>query len=386
DWARLWADVFVGSAQLGIGAALGPGEAGLATLERVRREAQAKDLGWIAGNALFNDVETRCQMYQPAQALERLRLLSDVSLRLGGPPISYVEGLAYLYLGEPERGRAALETAGALADEAGSSTFSAWVNRELALAYSMLGRNADAVAKLPGREGRQERQDAVPATTSAMRVLLDAGDEPGAARKAETGIALLDVPCAWIPNERRLADQLHETLVTLGREADAARIGALVADAGIAAGDPYVDKIAGRAALAGGDPVTAAGLLSSAADTFRRVGYRDEEWRTRRLLATALDRSGNRDEAVRELRTVFVSAQEHGHAAEAEKARTRLDALGAPAAGKAAQKERRLAATPAAGTSAPVAARPTEVVATVMFLHVRGYTEQTARRAPQDMI
>jgi class 3 adenylate cyclase len=435
DWARLWADVFVGSAELGIDVGIGAPEAGLATLERVRLEAEAKELGWIAGNALFNELETRSQMYGPAQALERLALLPDQTGRPGGPPVDYIEGLAYLYLGEPERARTSLETAGLLADQAGFSTFSAWVGREVALAYSMLGRHAEAVARLPGREGRQERQDAVPATTSAMRVLLDAGDESGAAGEADIAITLFNVPCAWIPMERRLADQLHETLVTIGREADAASIAALVANAGIDPMDPYVNKIAGRAALAGGDSVTAAERLASAADTFRRVGYRDEEWRTRRLLATALDRSDRPDEAIRELRSVLAAAQEHGHVAEAAKARARLDALEAagPPAGTAVaspprrktpagrsegvrsgrakalpgrrparmkaraggggdevpQAQRAVAAEPApsGGPGSGLGhTRPTEVVATVMFLDVRGYTEQTARRAPQDTV
>jgi len=386
--SRLWADVFVGSAELGIGVTReGPGKTGLATLERVRREAAAQDLGWIASNALFNELETRIEMYQPAEALERLPLLRDMTGRLGGPPVPYVEGLAAVYMGEPEHARTALETAGTLAEEGGFSTFGSWVKRTLAVAYSMLGRDAEAIANLPGHEGRQERQDAVPAATFSMRVLLDAGDEAAAAREADAALPLLDQPTTWIPQELRLADQLQELLLILGRDDAAARVAELVGDPGVEGSDPYVMRIAGRAALASGDAASAERLLGAAVDVFRGVSYRDEEWRTRRLLATALDRLGRRDDAVRELRDVRASAAEHGHLREAEKARTRLETLGDRA--QSADRRRRSTSKASSVTRSgarPPTVRPAEVVATIMFLDVRGYTELTGRRAPKENV
>jgi class 3 adenylate cyclase len=148
-------------------------------------------------------------------------------------------------------------------------------------------------------------------------------------------------------------------------------------------------------AFASGDAEAAVPLLEAAAATFRRVEYRDDEWRTRRVLADAFASLDRQDAAERELRQVRLEAQEHGHVAEARRAGEALAARGAAGrpteAARASRRKRSTqpAAEPATagGPSTKMGnSRPTEVVATVMFLDVRGYTEQTARRPPQDTV
>ena len=435
DAARLWADVFVGS---GLIFGESTRQEGYALLDQVAREALERGWPWIASNAMFNGLETRVYSYGPRDALERVPAFRDLTTRYtlpGGPGAvaEYVEGSARMYMGEPEAARALLAASLRVSEETGFSTFAGWARRELALALSMLDRHAEARAALPGSSGRQERQDAVPVAANAMRVLFDGGDLDAALSEALPAMDLLARRASdWVVEERRLADTLVEVLLGADRRADAERVMGIVRAAGVRADDPYVRRAEGRWSLATGDASTAATSFEQAGSTFRGVDYRDDEWRTRRALADALAAIGQGEKAERELRAVQLEAQEHGHVAEARRAGEALAALGAaPRPAGAALQGRRRARTkaqPGVGTEGDRAdeasrapgrrglgrrarelpqakralaaeartagasqlrlsrSRPTEVVATVMFLDVRGYTEQTARRAPQDTV
>lgn len=402
--ARIWAEVFVGSA-LAYGEERR--EEGLRLLDQARREAIEHDVPWIAGNAMFNELETRVYVYQPREALERVPTYRDFLAR-GQWPVpgaDLVEGVARLYMGEPEAAHAVLEMVSQTAEEAGFTTFAGWASRSDAQALSMLDRHEEARALLPGPSGRQERQDAVPAAAIAMRVLVDAGDVNAALAEAQQAIGLLARrPRDWVPEERWLADTIMEVLLAADRAAEAERVAERVRASGVREGDPYIRRSEGRWALAGANAGAAARLLKDAADSFRAVEYRDEEWRTRRLLADALAAAGQGEEAERELRGVLLEAQEHGHVQEARRAGEALRRVGAsadepkglrrrsvrergrrrPPAERAGAKRPREAIAEPAGDGGP--SRPSEVVATVMFLDVRGYTAMTAERAPQETV
>jgi class 3 adenylate cyclase len=433
--ARIWSEVFIGS---GLAAMPGRENEGYGMLLAVQREAFERGYPWIAGNALFNDLETRVFNYRPREALERLQIYREFGrIRSGGPQPDYIEGAARVFMGEPEVARPFLELSGQTAEASGFTTFASWSGRFLAVCLSMLDLHAEARAALPGPSGRNERQDAVPVSTFAMRILADGGELTEAVDEAMGAIGLLSRrPNDWIVEERRLADQVIDVLLAADRAVDAERTMAVFRAARVRVDDPYLLRSGGRMALAAGDAATAVPLLEEAATTFRGVEYRDDEWRTRRVLAEALASSDLRDAAERELRQVRLEAQEHGHVAEARRAGEALGALGAPKSpagasppklaqrrGRADEVSRARGAPAAAASRAPdrqgaarqarsdpaelpqakraVAAeagaarvgqpslgrsRPTEVVATVMFLDVRGYTEQTARRAPQDTV
>lgn len=401
--ARIWAEVFIGS---GLIATEERQAEGYAILDRARREAIERELPWIAGNAMFNELVTRILTYQPREALERLPGFQDMTLRrLGGPAPDLLEGGARLYMGEPEAARVVLDSAARDAEMASFTTFAGWARRMHAVALSMLDRHDEARAALPGPSGRQERQDAVPAATSTMRVYLDAGNVDGALAEALAAIELLARrPKDWVAEERALADKTLEMLLAADRHAEAERVMGLIRASGVREDDPYLRRSEGRWALAGANAGAAARLLKDAADSFRAVEYRDEEWRTRRLLADALAAAGQGDEAERELRGVLLEAQEHGHVQEARRAGEALRRVGAsadepkglrrrsvrersrqrPPAERAGARRPREAIAEPAGDGGP--SRPSEVVATVMFLDVRGYTAMTAERAPQETV
>jgi class 3 adenylate cyclase len=394
--AKLWAEVFIGSA---LAAMPGREEEGYETLMRVEREALERGYPWVTGNATFNELETRIFNYRPRQALDRLELYRDLARgRLGGPWPGYVEGAAHVFMGEPQVARPLLEESTEQADAAGLTTFEGWSRRFLAVALSMLDEHEAARAALPGPSNRNERQDAVPVATFSIRIFEDAGDAEATLAEARSAIDLLAVrPNDWVVEERRLADQVIGVLLGHGRDADAERAIALLRGANAPRDDPYLLRTEGRIALAAGRPNDALAGLELAATAFRNADYRDDEWRTRRVLAEALAAVGQPDAAERQLRQVLLEAQEHGHVAEARRAREALGALGAAAetaGGEAAANAANVAVAtkPAAGEASKdrgrssTAGRPTEVVATIMFLDVRGYTQLTGQRAPKDNV
>jgi class 3 adenylate cyclase len=382
--ARIWSEVFIGS---GLAPQTGREEEGYAFLERARAASVERGAPWIAGNALFNELETRVFNYRPRQALDQRPVYDELSARFGpGPQPGYIEGAARVFMGEPEAARRLLQGVIEQTEPLGFITFAGWARRFLAVALSMLGRHDEARAVLPGPSGRKERQDAVPVATFAMRVHADAGDRDAAITEALAAIDLLgERPDDWITEERRLADRTVDVLLDAGSTSDAERAMALFRAAGVPEDDPYLRRSEARMRAAAGDAAAAIPLFEAAADRFRRADYLDDEWRTRRQFAAVLAGTGAVAEAERELRYVLLQAEEHGHVLEARNARDALSTLGAAATRKP-RKKRDASARGRPSRATTPTARPTEVVATIMFLDVRGYTEMTGRRAPKDTV
>jgi len=98
--ARIWSDVFIGS---GLAPLPGHEEEGYAYLDRARIAGIERNAPWVAGNAMFNELETRVFNYRPRQALERGPVYLELSTRFGpGPQPGYIEGAARVFMGEPE--------------------------------------------------------------------------------------------------------------------------------------------------------------------------------------------------------------------------------------------------------------------------------------------
>jgi class 3 adenylate cyclase len=387
--ARIWSDVFMGS---GLAPLPGHEEEGYAYLDRARIAGIERNAPWVAGNAMFNELETRVFNYRPRQALERGPVYLELSRRFGpGPQPGYIEGAARVFMGEPEAARGLLQGVIDQTEPLGFLTFAGWAKRFQAVALSMLGRPQEALAILPGPSERKERQDAVPGATFAMRIHADAGDHEAAVAEALSAIELLAArPNDWITEESRLADRTIDVLVEAGRTADAERTIALFRAAGVPEEDPYLRRSEARMRIAEGDAAGAIPLFESAADRFRQADYLDDEWRTRRQLAAALVATGAVAEGERELRYVLLQAGEHGHVLEARRAREALAALGAadgaPRRRKAAAKGTGTGAGSPSRRTGQAPTRRAEVVASIMFLDVRGYTELTGKRSPKDTV
>ena len=379
DPPRIWAYNFVG-----LGLALqGRPDEGIAYLDRSYEEARQRDLWWIAANARLNGVHTRLVAYRGREALQHVAVLRE-------QPGEFRNYSAYPHmqvlrqLGEPlkaiESGEKRLEET----REVGQIHIANRVAREMAIAYSMAGRPEDALTVLPPAEAFREHQDKVPRAYAPIRIRLDAGQLSDAAKAAERALAILSRDRPLVSEEFWLADIMLEAFLADDHPDRAAEVMAMVRTADPT--DPYVLRMSGRAALAQGNVAHAIECLATAADFFERVGYLDNEWRTRRALADAKLQSGDRTAAEEELRRVFSEAPQHGHLAEARAAWRQLAAMGVSVEAPTLETAGSLRM---AGSSRPVAGRVAEGVAeryvTVLFADVRGYTKMTTEQAPAQM-
>ncbi len=92
-------------------------------------------------------------------------------------------------------------------------------------------------------------------------------------------------------------------------------------------GRPLLDRIEGRIAMVRGNLLVADERLSLAAQFLHDCSYRDDEWRTRRVLAEVKARRGDHANAEAELRSVIAGAAAHGHVFEGTAATRQLAEL-----------------------------------------------------------
>ncbi len=354
----------------------GQTEGGLAYLDQSVHQARDRGLKWIAGNALVNGIIARVEHFRAREGLGLVEVLR--ALGPGGAQelrAARAEGAIYSALGEPEQARRAWEQALTLAREREAATFVRASERGLAGAYAALGRLEEARRLLlPMRDGERERQHALSDARAAVRVLLDSGDLAGALRETAALIQGAGwVPAAW---KRWLYDVAVEALVTGSRIEEAESLVTQLRNADSADGpDPYLNRMEGRLALARGALPRARAHLVASINRWSDAGYREEESRTRRLLAVVLAGQGDRAGAEAELRSVLAYAAESDAVFEGERARSKLAELGVE-----------LEAEPARAPPAAVELRAaSERLVTIMFVDVRGYTAMTQAEAPPDM-
>lgn len=367
DPSRIWAYNFVG---LGL-ARMGRLDEGIEYLDRSFVEAQARDLWWIAANALGNGVHSRLIAYRGQEALSRVEALREFSgdYRWFGP-VMHV--LVLRHLGEPRKAINSVESVMQQALEAGATTMVTRMARELSIAHSMAGDHEEALRLMPSAENFHEYQDIVPRAYGAVRINIDAGRQSDAIREAERGLALLR-PNQLRAEEFLLADVMLETFLA---EGDLDHSGKVMARMGTAdPKDPHVQRMKGRMALQLDDLPEALEHLSASTDFFERVGYRDDERRSRRLLAEVKLRSGDRAGAEADLRRVLLEAPEHGAMTEAAAASRQLAAMGINVESP----------SPARGGRQGAGIQTGERYVTVLFLDVRGYTKMSSEQAPAEM-
>ena len=132
-----------------------------------------------------------------------------------------------------------------------------------------------------------------------IHVLVDAGDLPAA---LELSLRLERLASYAIELRLPMIDAAVEANVAAGEIAVAATIAAGAAAA--RPDDPYRLRIDARQAVAVGDPSGAIEPLERAIGGFARLGNRQDEWRSRRLLELILRRVGRRRDAAAEGRRV----------------------------------------------------------------------------------
>lgn len=372
DAPRIWAYNFRGSAL----ASLGRISAGLADLDRSYEGATALQLDWVASSALFNRVDVHLLCFQPQKALESVELLRG----LGGLDTAWAADLEctiWVYLGDPSRAARAGEKGLALAREADASTLAAKCEMNLALSYRALGRFEEARGLLARHSSTLEREDVSLLTEARMRLHLDEEDLVKAVPLAHAVLAdLIHRPV--LTTDLRLIDMAVEAMVRGGRRTEAGQLLERARTAPIAANNPYLSRMEGGLARTDGDLGRARDCLRAAAAFFARSNYREDEWRTRRMLAAVEAEAGHLARAEAELRGVLSESQEHGHVTEAMLAGRQLSELGVVVATGApavpAQSEQEADLHPAG-----------ERFVTILFADVRGYTGFTARIAPADL-
>lgn len=368
DAPRIWAYSWVGVALAGLGRL----EESLQYLDRSHSEALDHGFDWIATNALANGIAVRLEHFRAEEArprLERLRALR------GGDDVlaDFYEGLIGLALGDLEAARTRSEAGCALARETEATTFLGWIESNLAMIYAALGRFDDARKVLSEARPVHERQEAILRSYAVMRVALDGGDQPRAVSEARLVAEAMDWSRSLVAPEIQVLDRAVEVLTAAGLRAEASSLVAAAALSGLKPEHPYAARMQGRLALANGDRQTAAARLRAAADFFAAAAYRDDEWRSRRALASALKEAGDRVGAEREWRSVLLAADRHGAQFEAAQAQAALAGLGVHVATVAGRP-----------TTEPAVATGERFV-TVLYADVRGYTSMTQLEAPMDM-
>ena len=342
DAMQIWAYNYLGLGLVGTGRL----DEGLHSLDRSYEEAASRGLEWVAGNALSNGIAIRLEHFMGREALPRLEKLRALRGRRRDILAYFYEGLIRLALGEADAARQSSEEGIAEAEAAGATTFQGWLESNLAMTLSAVGRFDEARAVLEKPHSKLEQQDTILRAYATLRVAMDAGAVDRAVAEIPAVVEAIDWSRPLVAQERQVLDKAVEALTAAGQVGDAERLVQRIVENNASVETPYVARIEGRVHLARHRRAAARERLGFAADYFARVGYRDEEWRTRAVLAQALSELGDRDGAERERRLVAAH----------EPASTRV-------------------------ADVPLGER----LVTTMFADVRSYTSMTQDRPPGEM-
>ena len=339
--ARIWGYNFRGTALCELGSV----EEGLQDLDRSWGEAIAVGLSDVAGDALSNAIDGRNWCFKALETGPLFDLLGTIPdvVHSGGRLATWVcyrRAMTSLLLGDIATARsAAIEgmRLGLAAESAVMLVRS--MEGLLAISESAMGSARGATKILrdtASKVAELDGWDIVELGGAMMRVGLDQGEIDlalTAANQALTHLALnrpVLVPDVW------MADKAVEVFIAVQR-LDQAECLAERIQGSPAVMAPLVSRVEGRLALARGDAPRAIACLSAAAGLFEASGYRDDEWRTRLVLADANVLLGKTERARSELGRVIGDAEDHGHVFVAAAAVRQLDEIeaGRKAAGDA---------------------------------------------------
>jgi class 3 adenylate cyclase/tetratricopeptide (TPR) repeat protein len=364
---RIWALGVVAVALLDTGDI----DAGLAAIEQSYHEAMTKDAPHIANNTAFNDLWNRvhCMIPGADDAFTRLKESSEWG-EWGRASVLMCSMYVMRMHGDIEPW---VETGMRCVDRFERFMNDKFVWRsKLLLAEGLLERGdvEAALRYLPDISTRVEVQDVVYDSPVRIRTHLATGDIE---RLRAAALSILEAAQKFWTYRPTLALGV-EAFVEIGELDHATKLMGIAHDNPHPAGKAAIDQAEGRLSLANGDANSAADALARAAGGYRDAGYVLDELRTRGLLAVALSARGDRGEAQTILETTAARANELG-------ARRVLEEILAAARAHGVQVD---VTVPSAVDGGHVATG--ERLVTVLFADVRGYTEMTAQRTPDDMV
>jgi predicted ATPase/class 3 adenylate cyclase len=341
-----------------------------ALLDEAFEEAKRRGYSYIVHNIAYNDAWSRLHTMTagvgarlealasgqvPAAMTDMTRMTKSWGLRASGDLLGALE---------------AIEHADALATDTTEKI--RWRTRvEYGEVLLELGRLDEAAARLPDPAARADLQDIVYDGAPQIRIRLqtDRLDEAVALAREIAEHAAQFAPY----------DDAIEVAVEALVAADLLDEAQAVVDAGRThpsdAGAAFLDLAQGRILLARGAPAEAASILEAVSRTAKDRGFRLVEWRARTLTAEALARTGRRDDAERELKTVAAGAGAAGAVLIANAVRAVAAEFGLALPHIEAE----------AAPREPEILQAGERLVTSMFADVRGYTTLTSESAPADM-
>jgi class 3 adenylate cyclase len=348
-------------------------ERGFQILDDCYREARANGYWQIAQNVTWNDIWTRVHF-----------AIGDLEPRLerfdAMPPVPIVAGAvasARSYVskahGDLRAAREDAERGIGLNDRLGYRKMSWRARVHLADVLAEMGRHDEARAVLPPSSERTELQDIVYDAAAQIRTRLAASEIDDATEFARE---ILDHAGEFGGHRAPFAVAL-EAFIAAG-DLDSAedlveRARSSPGDAGAA----FMVEMDGRLALARGDLDRAITNLRAATAVTEREGYALMNLRDRVLLAEAVGRDGDREQARAVLGEVLTDAVGRDAGLIAEEARAAADRLDL----ELPDVEPEVAAADAPGEVVPAGER----LVTSLFADVRGYTDLSAARAPADV-
>lgn len=314
---RLWGYMYRGGGLVNLGST----EEGLADVDRSWREALELGFGAIAATGLSNAISQRIYCFRAnenAPLLELFRATGRIAIwyfmrkfhsdlvlgNIGTACEAAVEGLRLTET----------EPAGVLVRDFQSG---------LAAIECALGRPEKAQPLLKSLWEDHADNRSSDDGPSLLRALLDVGDLNRSVEYALEVLGDFEEAKGLLVWDVWLIDRAVETFAAANMlaEADQLRIKSRTAPP---VTKPLLDRIEGRVALLRGDLGTANQFLSAAAQFFQDSAYREDEWRTRRVVADVKARQGDLSGAERELQSVLAGADEHGHVFEGTAARQQL--------------------------------------------------------------
>jgi class 3 adenylate cyclase/tetratricopeptide (TPR) repeat protein len=316
---RLWGYMYRGCAL----ATLGSLEAGLLDVDRSWREALELGLTDIAGSGLSNAVASRTDGFRASENGPLLDLLKTTGGRLASW-VHYRKVWSDITLGKMSDAYSAGSEGLRLAQEESAQMLIPAIQSWLAVSECGLGRTEEARGRVKhvsldvGRDlSRYEEALAI------MRVCLDIGELDRALQTASGVLSSLERASRLLVWDVWLTDKAVEVFLAGRMPGQAERL-SLLTDKAPRVMQPLIDRINGRMALYRGDLIGAEKHLLAAADFFHDHSNRDDEWRTRRVLADVKVRRKDFSGAAHELESVLSGAEALGHVFEATAARRGL--------------------------------------------------------------
>ena len=374
DMPRIWAYTFKGGGLAGLGRIT----EGIEFLDRSYSEALESGMFYIAANALYNGCVVRYVNFRGEELPQRLELFRDL------PPTAVfqinaltVEAVIAAMAGRLDECLAIHRQIIELAAELDADI---WVHRSLnwsaaiQLDRGLVDEAAATVVRAGVPEGEQENMIQVGAR---IRIAIQRGNVAEATREA---LEMMEATKDWSALARiEILDRSAALFHTIGDTSRVVEVAEVVATLGLSPGNPQVDRIAARDALAGGKIEEAVRLARRSTEFLLERGYWLWSTDSRLLLAEALALAGDTAAARQSVEALAAECAERGADGILQSAREVAGRVGISLAQAAATE-------PGPGTNAT--ATPVgkgERFVTVLFADIRGYTAISQDKAPPEM-